>query len=242
MTHTLPDYTTKYKMAQIFGQIDSGELAARLGAASTQDRRGALVWFDDFEAAAAVKWQYNFSVGGSVALSAERAWMGNQSMKTVTPAGIGDAALMDKKFSLPIERQIGIEVMTCMTTGNPIIELDLIGYDGSYEWATKLKYNYNRGKLYYFNSTGDWTELTVYDSTLIVNEHWIFMKLVINWDAKEYVRIMFGSTTYSLKNIPIWSLANAGKEYIQVTLYNTAATAAVSTVYFDNFILTQNEP
>jgi hypothetical protein len=73
-------------------------------------------------------------------------------------------------------------------------------------------------------------------------EPWYYMKLVIDWDASEYVRFIFGGTTYDLAGIPMRTGASATERHIRVILFNIANTAAVSTVYFDNFIFTQNEP
>ena len=46
MVHTLPDYSTKYRMTNVFGNIDHSELAARLGSPSTFDRRGNIIFMD----------------------------------------------------------------------------------------------------------------------------------------------------------------------------------------------------
>ncbi|GAH58675.1 unnamed protein product, partial [marine sediment metagenome] len=50
MVHTLPDYSTKYKMTNLFGNLDNSELAARIKPLSMLDRAGHLIWYDDFEA------------------------------------------------------------------------------------------------------------------------------------------------------------------------------------------------
>jgi len=242
MSHTLPDYTTKYKLAKIFGNVDNAELAARLGACSTMDRRGNLIWYDDFEAAAAVKWDVAGDAGYTMAYSTDRAWMGNQSMKTVTHTDAADNVILEKSFCLPLERRIGIEFMFNMTTGKPEISILILGYTGAFCFNAIVQYNHNTGKLYYLNSAGAYVELTRHDSTTITNESWFFMKLVIDWDVKEYVRFIFCGTEYDLTGIPIRTWASILERHVDIFLYNTAVTAAASTVYFDNFILTQNEP
>jgi len=242
MSHTLPDYTTKYKLAKIFGNVDNAELAARLGACSTMDRRGNLIWYDDFEAAAAVKWTIFTDVGATAALSTDRAWMGNQSMKTVTPAVINNSASLTKIFSLPPERRMGAEFMFCITTEKPVIILGVYGYDGTSNVIGGIKYDHNLEKLYYFNSAGAFIELPLYDSLLITTEHWFYVKLVVDWDTKKYVRLIFSSTEYDLSSIDLRTIASIVKKYITVEIKNMAGTNAAATVYFDNFILTQNEP
>jgi len=242
MAHTLPDYTTKYKLAKIFGNVDNAELAARLGACSTMDRRGNLIWYDDFEAAAAVKWNIAEDVGGTGALSTDRAWMGNQSMKTVTDDDIGDLVRLAKIFTLPIERRMAAEFMFFIAAGKPTTLLNIVGYTGTASFQAQIKYDHNLQKIYYYNSAGAWVELTIYDFTTILLEPWFFMKLAIDWDTKKYIRFIFCGTEYDLSDIDMKTAANASKKHVEIYMYNTAETAAAATVYFDNFILTQNEP
>jgi hypothetical protein len=206
------------------------------------DRRGNLIWYDDFEAAAAPKWQYVMAAGGSVALSTDRAWMGNQSMKCVTDVDAGDYAYIAKKFCLPIERTIGAEVMFYLGGGKPIVILRIYANTGSIFAVVQVKYDHNTGKLYYSDSTGADVELPRTDNITLLGEYWLYIKLVADWDKLEYVRLMFGSTTYDLSGIAMQSAASAVEKNLFVYVRNNAATAEAATVYFDNFILTQNEP
>jgi len=242
MAHTLPDYTTKYRLDKIFSSVDTNELGARTEALSTLDRRGNLVWCDDFEAAAAAKWSQSISAGGTAAVSTERSWRGNQSMKTVTHTDIGDNVCLGKVFCLPVERRLGFEFMFCITSGAPVTLLYIVGYTGTAYFMAQIQYDHNLQKLYYYNSSSSWVELTRYDSTVTLLEPWFYMKLVLDWDLKEYVRFIFGGTEYNLSGISMKTGANATLKHVEVLLYNRAETAAAATVYFDNFILTQNEP
>lgn len=242
MTHTLPDYTTKYKLAKIFGNVDNAELAARLGACSALDRRGNLIWYDDFDAAAAVKWKLGGDAGYTAALSSDRAWMGNQSMKTVTDVDVGDTATIRKDFALPIERTIGLEFMFYIATGAPTVLIYIVGYTGTAYFQAQLQYDHNLGKLYYYNSASAWIELPIVDNVDPTGEHWFYVKLVLDWDSKEYVRAIFGGTQYDLSGLGMKTAANVTARKVIVVIYNRAETAAAATVYYDNFIFTQNEP
>jgi len=241
MTHTLPDYSTKYKLAKIFSQVDNAELAARLGALSLLDRRGNIVWYDDFEAAAAVKWIMGATAAGTTVLSTDRSYMGNQSMKTVTDVNIADNCWIAKVFSLPIERIMAVEFMFHVSGGKPSILLMIAGYTGTTLFGAQVKYDINAGKLYYLDSVAGWTELTNVDYVLNVVEGWSLVKLVINWETKEYIRLIFCGTEYDLRGHYIPSGGSISKRYISVNISSTAMTAAAATAYFDNVILTQNE-
>jgi hypothetical protein len=242
MTHTLPDYTTKYKLSKIFSSVDTNENAARLGACSTMDRRGNLIWYDDFEAPVALKWGVSTDAGGAAAISTTRCWMGTQSMKSSTHTDIGDQTSLGKVFCLPIERTMGIEYMFNINNGKPIVRIYVVGYTGTAYFMGQIQYDHDLQKIYYYNSASAWIELPLADNNLTVLEHWFLMKLVIDWDKKEYVRFIFGGTEYDLSGIGMKTGANVTKKSVSVILYNIAQSAEASIVYYDNFILTQNEP
>jgi hypothetical protein len=238
----MPDFTTSYRMATIFGQIDTGELAARLGSLTTLDRRGNIIWMDDFEGGDTTKWATSIDAGGSAAISNTRAWMGTQSMKTVTNAAAGDDVTLAKAFALPTHHTMGVELMYCMPLGKPIIRIRLLGYDGTNYFVGQVEYDHNTQKLYYNDSDGLPVELTRTDSNVTILEPWFLMKLVVDWDAKKYMRFIFCGSTYDLSAHAMQSIADATKKHIEVYIYNEAGTNAAATVYFDNFIFTQNEP
>lgn len=242
MVHTLPDGTTKYRMVTVFGQIDSGELAARLGSLSTLDRRGNIIWMDDFEGGATTKWATSIDAGGSAAISNTRAWMGTQSMKTITNAAAGDSVALAKAFALPTQHTMGIEIMYHMSLGKPIVYIRLMGYDGTNYFVGHVEYNHNTQKLYYYDSGGNPVELTRTDSNVTILEPWFLMKLVVDWDTKKYMRFIFCGSTYDLSAHALQSIGSGVKKHIEVYIYNEAGTNAAATVYFDNFIFTQNEP
>lgn len=242
MAHTLPDYTTKYKLAKIFGNVDNAELAARINGLSTLDRRGNVVWWDDFEGGASLKWGVFADGVGTATVSTDRAWMGSQSMKLTTAAVIGNVVDLDKSFSLPIERKLGVEFMFHIASGKPTILIYWVGFTGTTYFLAQVQYDFNLDKIYYYNSGSAWIELPKVDGTVTTHESWCLMKLVIDWTTKEYVRFIFGGSEYNLSGLSLKTGASATARRTDVLIYNRAETAAAATVYIDNFIFTQNEP
>ena len=241
MAHTLEDYSTKYKLAKVFSNVDDAELAARTSQYTSVDRRGNVVWYDDFESAAAIKWFVTNTGGGTATLSTTRAYHGNQSMKISTGAVLGDDVTMEKTFSLPLSRRIGAEALFNILTVNALIELRIMGYSGTRLYFSQFRYDQSLLSLQYLNSAGAWVDLTIYDGVSLTQEQWIPMKLVVDWDTGEYVRVIFGGTEYSLSGEKMFSAPSATKRRIRTYIYVQTDGAVVSDVYVDNFILTQNE-
>jgi len=241
MVHTLPDYTSKWKLNRISANVDNAELAARLGSPVTLDRRGTVIWMDDFERAAAIKWAKSIDAGGTCTLSNTRAWMGDQSMKTVTNNVTGDSVMLGKEFALPTQHTMGAEIMYRILLGKPIVDIRIIGYDGGHYWTGEVRYNHNTQRLYYYDSGGNPVELIREDNNVTILEPWKLMKLVVDWDTKKYIRFMFCGTTYDLSTYDMESTGDLTMKHIEVYITNEAATDAAATVYFDNFIFTENE-
>lgn len=241
MVHTLPDYTSKWKLDRISANVDNAELAARLGSPVTLDRRGTVIWMDDFESPDTQKWAESIDAGGTCSISATRSWMGDQSIKTVTNAKKGDDVVLGKEFALPTQHTMGFEIMYHMPLGKPIVYIKVIGYDGHDWFEGQVRYDHNTQKVYYYDSGGNPVELIREDSNSTILEPWRLMKLVVDWDTKKYIRFIFCGTTYDLSTHTMESFGDATMKHIEVYIGNEAGTAPAATVYFDNFILTQNE-
>ena len=81
MVHTLPPWTSKYRLVKIFANVDVAELVVRLGSPVSFDRRGNVVLIDDF-AASVIKWSYpGYGTGNGHELSTAWAKSGSQSLK-----------------------------------------------------------------------------------------------------------------------------------------------------------------
>jgi len=241
MVHTTQDYSGKYRQEVVYGNIDNAEVATRTYPLSSVDRRGNWVWVDDFEAANAAKWKTYAALAGTTALSTDRAWHGNQSMRMTTDAHVNDDCYISKSFALPFSRRMGAEVYAKLHTNKPNIIMDILGYSGTFYYRGSMYYSFNLDKLYYRDSTNNWVELTVYDEVVLTDEKWIPIKLVVDWDSQYYMRLIFAGTLYDLSNYPLYATASALAQQVYVIIYTTAGTAAAATVYYDNFIFTQNE-
>jgi hypothetical protein len=241
MVHSTQDYSGRYRQETVYGNIDNGELATRTFPLTSVDRRGNVVWFDDFEGAAAAKWATAATAPGTVALSTDYAWHGNQSMKCTGGANVNDSCSLLKYFSLPYNNRMGIEIMFHIKTNKPRVEFRFGGYSGVNVYNAGFGYDHNLGMLYYRNAADAAIALTLNDYVGLGQGFWIPMKLVVDWDKNEYVRILFGGTEYDMTGIPIYAVANAALQYLFVIVYAINASAASAVTYFDNFILTQNE-
>lgn len=242
MVHTLPPWTTKYRMTKIFGQIDTGELAARLSSPVTFDRRGNVVWLDDFEGIS-VNWgNGGAGSGNSQVIHSDRSWTKTNSMKLVTGASANNTSYIRKHMYFPSSTKIGIEAYFCPTASNQEISLIIYGYDGDDEYTAAVTWDPTAKKLYYMNSGGDPVELGSGFEVDSLYEYWLPIKLVIDFDTKKYVRVLSANAEWDLS---AQSLKTTGSEIhpgLRLWILIKTTVNAAKTCYVDNVIFTQNEP
>lgn len=242
MVHTLPPWTTKYRMAKIFGQVDTGELAARLGSINTFDRRGNVVWYDDFESTKLL-WAYTaHELGGAVALDTARARNGSKSVKITSGNATNKRSEIARTFCFPSSSCLGFEFHLHTLTEKEKVMLVIYGNTGSYIFTADLTINLaTKTVTTDTDNSGTVTHLT---DLPVDTDHiqWIPFKLVFDWDTKYFKRVIIADTEYDLSAYTINSQSLVDTAVLDVSFWVYPTDAANRWVWIDDFIFTQNEP
>ena len=110
MAHGQPDFGLYAVKKTVSGLADLGELAVRLGSIITFDRRGDIVWFDDFEGDV-FKWERDPSgVDAAIIVSPEAARNGAFSAKLTTGNLADDHATILHHLPYPVTSRVGFEI------------------------------------------------------------------------------------------------------------------------------------
>ena len=241
MVHTLPDYTSKWKTKTISAIADNAELAVRLGSIDTFDRRGNVVWMDDFEGIGQ-KWRYSYSFAvGTTTLSATRCYRGSTSMKQVTNTNIDDYAEIWKILPNPSNSSLGIEATLYQDDSSGYYVMYLLGYTGTTYYSAAVKWDWATHNVYYQDDTPGWVLLDSVPFKNWVDEYWLPIKIVLDWSTFRYKRIIVGENEYDMSAFDLYHAASVQRASIQIRIGQHTAAAAAKTGYVDNVILTQNE-
>lgn len=242
MSHTLPDYTTKYKLASIFAHIDEAELAARLGSINYFDRRGNIIFMDDFENTP-IKWVTSTSgAGAAVALSTVTARSGSSSIKLTSGTTISKFAGIYKRLILPPNKKIGYEFSFVLS--------DNIDHIDFYVWVqslTKIHKYWVRldpiaktvallqsGGLY--PVVGSFNELYVEDTTFHT------VKLIVDEETGYFKTLIIDDTVFDLSSYAAVTVNVANPCNVYLTINLVGDGVANGYLYVDDVIVTQNEP
>jgi len=219
------------------------ELAARLGSIVTFDRRGNVLFLEDFQGSLAKFGVGTTGSGGSVSISSERARHGSFSCKMVTGDATDNEAYIWAFLAYPVLSRIGVEFSWLPKIWLRDIELNLWFYDSINYWKFLVRWHVDDDTWQYFDDIDGWTALS--PPVLHSREDYLFThtKLVIDLNTKEYVRLIVNNRTWDLTGEEAWSDVAEGEEprlYFDITLYTRANFNAIT--YLGSLIITQNEP
>lgn len=238
-----PDYGIMTQTPVASGISDPGEAAARLGSINVYDRRGWVVWMDDFEAPN-FKWgPAAFGVGVVPVLVTTTSWIGIQSVYFSAPAGVISESRIYRRFPLLRSGRAGVEFWVCGTTQNPgYIYLSLSFADGVNIVTASWRLDTVNRNLYII-SGGIVTLIASDVYSLPADRFFLPVKLVVDMDTDYYTRLLAGPDEYDLSSYPLNVVGPTVLKYIDVFLGVRGAGAPIDcSGYADNFILTQNEP
>ena len=242
MVHTLPDYTTKYKMTKIFGNIDTGELAARLGSCNTFDRRGSTIWMDDFEEPI-LRWSVigGLTLGDAV-LSTAKMQSGAQSCKINTGDTNGFPTIIRKDMDYSVAGRLGFEFAQTRDALVATMIWEAKVYDGTWLHFVRLTYTDATGIVSVYNSAGAEETIATVPFFGSGGTEFIHMKFVFDMTTHRMVRFIHEDRTYDISNVLYWCPASGNPSHIELRMYVDGDVGQDRTIYLDDVIVTQNEP
>jgi len=242
MAHGQPDYGAQAAKKTVYGMADNAELAARLDSIVTYDRRGDVVWLDDFESNINA-WE-QAAAGGAIALSAERCRSGGLSAKLETNAIALATAQITRHVPYPTISKIGFEISLAHAS------LDIGLYQG-FIVSHDLGPNMRRGQWRYTTLTDiieiedeflGWTQIAA--GVLLRLDPNLFhcIKMVVDLATGRYVRLILDETEWDLDAYTMNVIVNAEDLNLEVGIIGNTTGAVVAYFYVDDAIITQNEP
>ena len=242
MVHTLPDYTSKWKMDKISANTDNAELAARLGSIVTFDRRGNVMYCDRCSESLG-KWSTGTTgAGASITLSNERPYVDDASIKMVGGSTLTRRAYIIKRLPQPHSTRIGVEYLFHISSEVNTIEILFAMEAMTKGYRGQIKLDIANNKIYYTESTAEaWTELADYtfnDSANLFHS----VKLVMDYDTGKYVRLVLSHHQYDLSTYALFSIAVGGNPICETRFRLDSTAANNGILYVGGFIFTANEP
>ena len=242
MVHTLEPWTTKYRMVTVFGQIDNSELAARLNSINTFDRRGNVVFMDNFEDAVLFWNSATSGANADVSLATDWGKTGSQSCKLTAGDGATGQAYIYRFLGAQVLGKLGIESSFTIDSDTTRVDLELRYYDGTNYHSGMVRYVKADDKFQIWDTTAGYVDVLTSYSLDFLNTAFHTMKLVIDIDTKKYVRLLVNNQAVDISTYTLKEYGDATKTSIRFGIYHISAEASAALIWVDNIIITQNEP
>ena len=241
MVHTLPDYSSKWRNETVFGVADMGELAARLKSIDTFDRRGNVIWLDDFEGTTNL-WTMGGGVGYVTALNVGAALTGSQSM-IMTTGGIGgnNWAQIYRTLAYPVLSNIGWEISSTWDDDVLYFYWEMYLYNGTTSNHPSIRYNDTTHELLYLDDGNVYQVFATNVDMEMTTSSFNTCKLVVDFVNGYYQRFILNDVTYDLSAYPYRQFASGTTSRLLTYFIYHADGVTTPSIYADSAIVTQNE-
>lgn len=242
MAHGKPDWNRTNAASTTFQMDDLGELAARLGSVVTFDRRGDVVFIDDFENGL-VQWLVSTGgTGAAAAVDTAQARNGAQSI-LMTGGSDGEGTVQLSRLGpLPVSSFVAAEAS--VQINSPISSFDwfIRRFGGGFRREFIVRYDDVNDELQTIDENGAFVSFAT--GVILRRAAHMFHtgKLVIDLTTNEYVRFIINNTTHLLTGRLPNAVVNATEDELDLVLDLTSRAGNNDTVRVDDAILTQNEP
>jgi len=242
MPHGAPDWSNIVKQQQIHRLDDMAELAARLGAIHRWDRRGDVLFFDDFSNGLN-HWHIDSTPPSEFPkVTIESSEYGGYSIKFQPTDGTENWQGIRQMIAYPYPTSLGFELS--FTVHEYLLYLETLIYlyypTGRYEFY--IRYNNKDLKMEYRDSAFEWQTIWS-DYKLRAGTHLFHhLKVVIDSKENEYVRLIVDQKTADLAGISGFLSGVVGAPFILWLIRAYAQSGRTATIYVDNCIITMNEP
>lgn len=242
MSHGTPDWGhAKGKVSHALTD-DLAELAARLGSIHTYDRRGDVIWWDDFSNGLEAWDQITGGTGAEIVSSTTFPMWPPNCAKLTGGSSSTWAAVMYYYQGLPILQRLGWEVAVNFASDWDVFYIGLTMYDGS---------TYNRGAIMlsdadtevkYLDEAGSYTALGTLPELKSTTGTYHHLKLVVDFEDDKYVRFLLNETEYDLSAYASRSLASTAAPQLRCRVDLRSRDGENDYCNVDGVILTQDEP
>jgi hypothetical protein len=242
MAHGTPDYGVTSGAFTVYQVKDLGELAARLGSPITFDRRGDVLWWDDFECGLA-KWSdTGAGTGKAVALSTARARNGRTSCLLTAGSDGGRTGQISHSRPFTALSAIGLEASFSLPGAVERINVTLQIELGTARYDASVRWNGVSNTIEYVDAGG--AAVTLESGVILRQDPTLFhtFKVVADMAAGQYVRAIVDEKVYALPGIAAFAGVPSGELSVVAHCRVIGRAGVNDTVYVDDVIVTQNEP
>lgn len=221
--------------------IGNAELAARLGSIVTYDRRGDVVWFDDFQSGLAAWTKTKGGTGADAYITADNAKRGAFCCKMISGKDEGRYMSITHYGGGLVFSKLGVEISFTLNLFITELRVPFIYYDGTNWYDTDIRLYPMDRELKYKGSDAlyhSFATLIKLDTTQYVFHT---LKYVIDLPNGKYNRVLLDNIVYDLSDIALKKRTSTEYPIYSFNIMAKTAEDVTKISYVADAILTQNE-
>lgn len=241
--HGSRDWAAQAPTATIFQLPDMGELAVRLGSIDRFDRRGNVVFMDDFESGLSTRWSSVFSAPGDApAIYTSTARSGLCSCRIQSPGtGVNPAYILHQE-PLPVLSRLGLEMSFSFSKALGALTSSMAMYDGVNVHRASARYLPETEEVQVITTGYVWITIA---SGIVLDQaihEFHTMKVVADYKTGKYIRLILNNQEWDATTTPITIAPTVLFPRLDLMLLVENPGPIELVEYADDVILTQNEP
>jgi len=229
----------------VFGNphyLGAAELAVRLGSIHRFERRGQVLFMEDFEEGINRWTPATASDNGVVDLTTYSSLSGRFACRLLTSTSSPYNAQIGRPEPYPTLSKMGMEVGIHADGNEDYDRIGLLLRQETQQYRFYLELDPVDKKLRYMNSSGTWTDIQSISSVDVEPRVFHRLKLVVDLVNKKYVRGLYDDQELNLANIDPHLQVTAVPNDVYMVVSVAGLSAIQRHIRVDDVILTQNEP
>lgn len=242
MAHGVPDWGHARQITSFSVVDDLAELAARLGSVHVHDRRGDVLWMEDFSQDIEAWYSYTEGTGAAVALSTTYPKWPPNSVKLTGGSSTGGNVYIAYRMGLPSLKRLGLEASIAFFTPFDVFYFMLEHEDGTEVTRARVRISDTADNLTYEDSGGTYVELAELDRLDHEQGAYHTLKVVADFEEGEYMRVLFDDQSFDLSGNALRTLSQTGIPMLTLWFLFFSRSGENDYCQIDGAILTQDEP
>ena len=242
MPHGTPDWWGTGPKSTTYALQDLAELAVRLGSVNTYDRRGDVVWWDDWSGGAGRVIASGTGYGWEVYPVLVWGRYSSVALMLRTTQPVDYTTGFDLNLPYPVPGGIGVEVGFGAVANLWLWRVALVLFDGQRYHRFSAQYNHEEGVITVLLPTGNWLTVGSPGRQLTDYNSYCTLKLVISTLLDRHVRVLFNHQTYLLTDYSPQLGDDALPPHLTVEVRMRSSSDIPVSAPCSHVIVTQNEP
>lgn len=242
MTHGAPDNFQVQPRNIVYVLQDDAELAVRLGAVSSIDRLGNVLFFDDFSNGKEAWYTLISGTGAAVAISAGRYRHGGFSLKLTGGSNSARFAMCQAVLTYPDPSKMGVECNISFNNEADSIQTKIYLYSGSAVYSCIIKIDITNNKLQLYDRNNTWQDIATSLNLLASDYNFHSLKAVGDFVNGNYIRVILDGVSYDISSHLLGYEVSTTNPQLTVHVVNGSKSGYNGIAYLDSVIITRNEP